>query len=236
MKYYIQRGVNEYGPYTLADLQRYVAQGNIAMSDLTRSEGMTEWVPVSQVLGDIPVPVTTPVVPAGGGTVYGGASPYGAAAMPAMAVTPIPVDLHWALVLLFTILTCTIFQTVWLIVEAVFVRKIKPENKGLFLVLAALGCYFFGGFINGLISATSHGQAFPFGSLLSLAGVVLQIVAVFGMRSDLEDYYNTTENINLRLNGVGSALLTLFFPVYYFQWHFSRIAKWKKTGVLVPQS
>src|SRR5215831_3989152 len=137
MKYFIQRGVNEYGPYTLAELQRYVAQGNIAMSDLTRSEGMTEWVPVSQVLGDIPVPVTTPAVPAAGGTVYGGTSPYGLAATPAMAVTPIPPDLHWALVLLFTILTCTFFQIVWLIVEAVFVRKVKPENKGLFLVLGS---------------------------------------------------------------------------------------------------
>jgi hypothetical protein len=56
------------------------------------------------------------------------------------------------------------------------------------------------------------------------------------MRSDIESYYNTTENINLRLTGVGSALLTLFFAVYYFQWHFSRIAKWKKTGVLEPQN
>src|SRR6516162_5922636 len=102
MKYYIRRGLNEYGPYTLADLQRYVAQGNIAMTDLTRSEGMADWVPVSQVLGDIPVPVTAPVVPAGGGTVYGGATAYGLAATPAMAAGPIPPDFHWALVLLLT--------------------------------------------------------------------------------------------------------------------------------------
>jgi hypothetical protein len=46
MKYYIQRQLNEYGPYTLADLQRYVAQGSIQLADLTRSEGMTDWVPV----------------------------------------------------------------------------------------------------------------------------------------------------------------------------------------------
>ncbi|MGZ4897936.1 MAG: DUF4339 domain-containing protein, partial [Candidatus Angelobacter sp.] len=49
MKYYIQRQLDEYGPYTLADLQRYVAQGSILLTDLTRSEGMTEWTPVSQV-------------------------------------------------------------------------------------------------------------------------------------------------------------------------------------------
>ncbi|MFI5104175.1 MAG: DUF4339 domain-containing protein, partial [Terriglobales bacterium] len=83
MKYYIQRGLNEYGPYTLADLQRYIASGNIQLSDLTRNESMTEWVPVSQVIGNIPLPA--PAAPAGApygstpaagsGTVYGGANP-----------------------------------------------------------------------------------------------------------------------------------------------------------------
>jgi GYF domain 2 len=236
MKYYIQRGVNEYGPYTLADLQRYVAQGNIAMGDLTRSEGMTEWVPVSQVLGDIPVPVTMPAVPVAGGTVYGGASLYGAATAPAMAVTPVPPDFHWALVLLLVVVTCTLFWWAWLIVEAVWIRKINPQSKGLLFILLALGSNLVAGFINGVSSALDHAASSPFGGLFSIASLVLLIVGVFAMRSDLENYYNTTENINLRLDGVGSALLTLFCNVFYFQWHFSRIAKWKKTGVLVPQS
>src|SRR5260370_17605971 len=99
MKYFIQRGLNEYGPYTLADLQRYVAQGNIAMTDLTRSEGMMDWVPVSQVIGNIPVPVPAAAAPAGG-TVYSGtpgtcavyaATPgYG----PAPTSLPLPPDFH----------------------------------------------------------------------------------------------------------------------------------------------
>ena len=79
MKYFIQRELNEYGPYTLADMQRYVAQGSILLTDLTRSEGMTEWVPVSQVIGNIPAPAAIPPAqPVGsapvssGGTVYGG--------------------------------------------------------------------------------------------------------------------------------------------------------------------
>src|SRR5215470_4494640 len=53
MRYYVQRGLNEYGPYTLADLQRYISQGNILLTDLTRSEGMSEWIPVAQVIGNI---------------------------------------------------------------------------------------------------------------------------------------------------------------------------------------
>src|SRR5690349_15327966 len=92
MKYYIRRDLNEYGPYTLADLQRYVAQGNISLNDLTRSEGMTEWVPVSQVIGSIPGPAAPapPAAPAVG-TVYGGpaagGTPYNGGATPSAGGT-----------------------------------------------------------------------------------------------------------------------------------------------------
>ena len=230
MKYYIQRQLSEYGPYTLADLQRYVAQGSILMTDLARSEGMTDWVPVSQVIGNIPVPVPGP--PAG--TVYGGAPGYATPATSYQAGQPFPVppDFHWGLVLLIGIVTCGIFVTVWQIVEAVWIRKIKPQSKGLLFVLLSVGSYFVGGFVNGFTRAMNDGQANPLGSLFSLAGLVLQIVAVFTMRSDLEDYYNSVEPINLRLSGV----MTFFFAVFYFQHHFSRIAQWKKNGVLAPQS
>ena len=91
MKYYIQRQLQEYGPYTLADLQRYVAQGNILLTDLTRSEGMTDWVPVSQIIGNIPVPAPS-LPPAAAGTVYAGTpateAVYGGGAAPAGG--PIP--------------------------------------------------------------------------------------------------------------------------------------------------
>jgi hypothetical protein len=226
MKYYIKRDLNEFGPYSLADLQRYVASGNISLNDLTRSEGMTDWVPVSQVLGNIPVQVPAPVQP--GAAAYASQSPYGTA--PA-ATTLVPPDFHWALVLLLTIVTCTLFGTVWLIVQSVWIRKIKPASKGLLYILLSVGCSFLGGFINGLLRTTSHGQAPPVGSIFSLGSIVLYLVGVFTMRSDLEEYYNSTENIGLNLSGV----MTFFFAVFYFQHHFSRIAKWKKTGVLEPQ-
>lgn len=105
MKYYIQRGPNEYGPYTLADLQRYVAQGNILLTDLARSEGMTEWVPVSQVIGNIPVPAGQAYAGTGApgtGAVYGATPGYGVAG----TAGPVPPDFHWALVLLIGIFTC----------------------------------------------------------------------------------------------------------------------------------
>ena len=39
------------------------------------------------------------------------------------------------------------------------------------------------------------------------------------------------EPINLRLSGV----MTFFFNILYFQYHFTRIAEWKRTGMLSPQ-
>lgn len=237
MKYYIKRDLNEYGPYTLADLQRYVAQGNILMTDLARSEGLTDWVPVSQVLGNIPVPVPTPAQGAmyGGtpaaGTTYSGAAGFGTAAGSLTPGAPAPPDFHWALVLLITLVTCGLFSWAWLIVEAVWIRKIKPGSKGLLFALLSFASFFVGGFVNGFTSAMNHGEPNPLSGLFSLAGLVLYFVGVFGMRSDLEDYYNTTENIGLSLSGV----MTFFFAVFYFQHHFSRIAQWKKTGILQPQ-
>ena len=236
MKYYIQRGINEYGPYSLADLQRYVAQGNVAMTDLTRSEGMTDWVPVSQVIGNIPVPVPSPM--AQGGAVYPG-TPAAYGATPGYGVAaggiagPVPPDFHWALVLLINFF-CNWFSIIWMFVEANFVKKIAPQSKGILLLALS-----FSGVIVGTVfvigaSANQENPSLPVigvGFMVMLVGAVLYFVAIFSMRTEMESYYNTTENINLRLSGV----MTFFFALYYFQYHFSRIAKWKKTGVLEPQ-
>ncbi|HKV95041.1 MAG TPA: DUF4339 domain-containing protein [Candidatus Angelobacter sp.] len=238
MKYYIQRQLNEYGPYTLADLQRYVAQGNVQLTDLARSEGMTDWMPVSQVLGNIPIAVpplqpSAPVYAGGGtGTVYGGpGTAYGSAApMPVMNVGPMPTDFHWALVLVIAVITCGLFGWAWLFVEAAYVKKIKSDSKGIIFAIIALVVAFGGGFIRGFSNAM-NGEPNPASGLVSLVAIALVLVALFQMKSDLEEYYNTTEPINLRLNGV----MVFFFGILYLQHHLSRIAQWKKTGFLSPQ-
>jgi len=240
MKYYIQRQLNEYGPYTLADLQRYVAQGSIQLADLTRSEGMTDWVPVSQVIGNIPIPLAagTAAGVSGGGTVYSGGTVYdgstagfGVQALPMQGNPIVPPDFHWGLVLLIGVVTCGLFFSAWMIVEAVFVRKIKPESKGLMFVIISIALSYVGGFANGFYSALNHTNPQPLSGLITLISVAILLVGAFQMRSDLEEYYNTTEPINLQLSGV----MTFFFAIFYFQHHFSRIAQWKKTGILAPQ-
>lgn len=255
MKYFIRRDLNEYGPYTLADLQRYVAQGNISPTDLTRSEGMSDWVPVSEVIGNIPAPpmALAQSVPAtmntgyggqGGtvyseGTVYGGpgASNVYAGGLGAASIGnpegPVPPDFHWALVLLISIF-CGIFQLIWLFIEISFVRKIRPDNSSLALILSGIGVQVAAFFIVLGVAIRGGHDAVGFTLffwLIMLAGGALYIMGHFKMREALLEYYNTEEPINLRLSGV----MTFFFPVFYFQYHFSRIATWKKTGYLAPQ-
>jgi hypothetical protein len=247
MKYYIQRQLNEYGPYTLADLQRYVAQGSILLTDLTRSEGMTDWVPVSQVIGNIPIPAPQPVVQMPGadnvygstGTVYGGpvqvpgAVPvYGAPVVPGL----MPPDFHWALVLLVSFF-CSIFQIVWLFIEAGFVKRVDGESKGIAFLVGALVTQIVAGIVFFTSIAMSPDRQDPSAAVfvpfffIIIAGIVLHFIGIFRMRSSLQNYYNTVEPINLRLSGV----MTFFFAVFYFQYHFSRIANWKRTGYLEPQ-
>jgi hypothetical protein len=250
MKYYIQRGINEYGPYALADLQRYVAQGNISPADLGRSEGMTEWTPVSQILGNIAVPPPpAPPAPAGAisaatpaaGTVYSGGAPAAVGAAPVMAVPgPVPPDFHWALVLLIGFF-CSIFQWVWLFIEAAFVKKIKPDSNHLTFLITSMGLlfgavilFYVGLFAQFATNPNSHDPPWA-ASVILLAGfggfLVTYFIGIFKMRDSIQEYYNTVEPINLRLSGV----MTFFFNMLYFQYHFTRIANWKKTGYLVPQ-
>src|SRR6476620_7876510 len=93
MNYFIKRELNEYGPYSLADLQKYVGTGNILLTDLCRSEGLTDWVPVSQVIGNIPVPAPAPqptAAPNYGGSAYGAPAGYGAVGQGTGAVYAAP--------------------------------------------------------------------------------------------------------------------------------------------------
>jgi hypothetical protein len=256
MKYFIKRDLNEYGPYTLADLQRYVAQGNISVNDLTRGEGMTDWVPVSQILASAPAaPPPQPAAPAAAAAYPAAQQPAAMQPGPMQPVVaqpgypvaaaqvvsgPIPPDFHWALVLVISMF-CSIFQIVWLFIEAAFVKKIKPQSNYMVFLILGIAVQFVGIiiFYGALIATAMKGGANPEPPvgpfvlllLVVIVAAVLYLVGIFKMRDAIQEYYNTVEPINLHLSGV----MTFFFAVFYFQHHFTRIAQWKKTGILQPQ-
>jgi hypothetical protein len=208
MNYFIKRDLQEYGPYTLSELQRYVASGNVLLTDLCHSEGVTEWVPVSQVIGNIPVPMAAP------------APTQASLAAAAAAQYPGPPSLHWGIVLLLAIVTCGLFVWVWAIVEASWVRKVQPESKGLiFWSFAVVLNIAYVGF-----SVSQDSVAKALSALFWLGGSILWIAGSFSMKNSIEEHYNTAEPIGLDLNGV----MTFFFNVFYFQYHFTQINEMRK--------
>jgi len=212
VQYFVKRGEQRYGPYSLADLQKYVQTGNIAPDDLTQSEGMADWVPVSQVLGNISATAVT----SGGAAV---------APAPERELVPLPPNWHWSIVLILGIITRQLFNLIWALVQANWARKLSGDNKPMVLV-----AMYPAGMIAGILMMTFfRGNGLGgLGGLFIVAGAIVYIVGVFSIRSAMEDYYSSTENIGLRLSGV----MTFFFSTVYIQYHINKIAKWKKTGVL----
>ena len=116
MNYFITRDGQQYGPYTLADLQRYVSSGEILLTDLALSEGMSEPLPVSQIIGTISVPQ----------------SPVSSSPVSLAPEYPDPPNLHWALVLLFGVISCGLFISVWDLVQAAWMKKVAPQSKAIY--------------------------------------------------------------------------------------------------------
>lgn len=219
MPYQVSRNGQMYGPYTLEDLQRYVASGNILQSDLAKSEEMPEWVPVSQILGAQP---TTPP-----STAYAPPADYApSAAYPQAAAGspyPDPPNLNWGLELLLGFLTCVLFVVVWNLVIASWAKRVQPNSRALmyYIIATVLIVLNFGGSYGNAIAAVHHYPVHQniLGSIIAIATWVVRLIARFSLRDTLEQHYNTVEPLGLRL----SAVMTFFFGGIYFQYKLNRI-------------
>jgi len=221
MNYMVKRGEDRFGPYTLTDLQKYFQEGRVLPGDFAQSEGMAEWVPVSQILGNIPLPALAPAA--------------GASTVPAQELVPLPPNLHWAVLLVLLVIVrvvqsmlAVLFTWVWALILANWARKLSGNNKSMVLV-----AMYPAGFVAGVMAIgfgnTSHEAGFSaLGAVFIIAGVIAYIFGIFKIRDAMEEYYNSRENIALTLSGV----MTFFFSTIYLQYHVNRIARWKKTGIL----
>lgn len=208
MDYFVKRGEQRFGPYSLSDLQTYVKSGNVLVADLAQSEGMADWVPVSEVLGNIPAaPAVT-------------SAPVTATAPQLVSLPP---NWHWLIVLILGVLTRQLFNMIWALVQANWARKLSNDNKPMVLV-----AMYPAGMIAGFLTMVLSPRMAALGSLFILGGAIIYLVGIFSIKSAMEEYYTTTENIGLQL----SAVMTFFFSTIYIQYHINSIARWKKTGVL----
>ncbi|HTD22382.1 MAG TPA: DUF4339 domain-containing protein [Terriglobales bacterium] len=218
MDYFVKRGTEQLGPFSLADLQQQVQSGKISPGDLAKSEGMSDWGLVSQVVGNIAVPVS---------------AASGAAAAPAfapVATVELPPNLHWGVVLLMGILSrlfspFILFNMAWTFILANWARKLSGDNN--ILILVAM---YPAGFIAGVFAMVlnAHSDSGPLiGGILIIGGAIAYLIGIFKIKAAMEEYYTSTENMGLHLSGV----MTFFFSTVYLQYHVNSIAKWKKTGV-----
>ncbi len=236
MHYQLSRNGQSYGPYTLDDLHRYLASGHVLPTDLVKNDDMPEWVPVSQVLAGSPPPASETAMPANAGfpsseyanPVY---APAGAPAIAASAYPDAP-NLHWGLVLLFGLLTGTLFMFVWNLVIAAWLRRVQPTATSLFYYIG-FGVLTFVQLAAAIPNARHqvmspgvHMAYNPVDGLIALIAWVVKLVARFSQRASLEEHFNTVEPIGLRL----SAAMTFFFGGLYFQYHLNRINAMKQAA------
>jgi hypothetical protein len=216
LTYQISRDGQEFGPYSLSDVQRYVGTGNILLTDLARAEGATEWIPVAQVVGTITV-----------------AQPQAFTPMASMPQYPDPPNLHWALVLLFGFLTCGIFVIIWEFIQTAWMKRVEPDSKALLYNIVYVGLWGLNIAISvgsvalaaGHRSASLPSTIFSMVSLgITIAYIAMLIVYRFTMRSSMEQHFTNAEPIGLTLSGV----MTFFFGCLYFQYHFNRINEIKR--------
>jgi hypothetical protein len=224
MQYQVSRNGQMYGPYTLEDLQRYVASGHILYSDLAKSEETAEWLPVSQILG------ATPAGAAPGYPPPAYAQPSATAyAQPAAGTYPDAPNLNWLFELLLGFLTCVLFVIAWNLVIASWAKRVQPTSNALMYYIIATGLMVlnFGGSYGNVIATIHHQHPHQsiLGGLIGLVTWVVRLIARFTLRDTLEKHYNIAEPLGLRL----SAVMTFFFGGIYFQYKLNRINEIKET-------
>ena len=160
MRYFLNRGGARYGPYSVDEIRRYLETGNIAPSDQLEPEGGGAQVTAAEFAAP---PPSTPrpelqvaPQPAAPGAYaqpgMGGFPPAQPAAQPAygsgypmqsMATAippgvPPPPGMDWWLVLILSVVTCSLFGYIWAIIQSRWVKKLDPGSRAMLYLLLPL--------------------------------------------------------------------------------------------------
>jgi GYF domain 2 len=226
MVYQISRGGQTYGPYTLADLKRYVESGHILLSDMAKGDEMPEWVPVSAILNPSGIPPVAPPEPVADPTYQTAYAPQPGYAP--VAQFPDPPNLHWGLVLLIDVVTFGLFQIVWNFVLSAWMKRVQPNSQAMLYYVGGYGILFLNtGLSIPIYIAMLHHTHYSSNIGLSVLGLIawaLRLMARFNMKNSLEEHFNTVEPIGFRM----SAVLTFFFGGLYIQSQLNRINEIKQ--------
>ncbi len=219
MSFYLMRNGQQLGPYPEERVREYVAQGSMKLTDLARTDAQTTWQPLNALL-------STPLFP--------NATGYAAMPYPSGAGAPVnfppdsPPSLHWALVLLLSMVSGGIFAYVWVFIQANWVKKLNGSGRPTLLFVLWLAGAIVGYAL--LLSAMAAGDAGAglamLGSLLIVGSAVIFYVAIFQLRRTLIDFYQSAPPVGLRI----SALWTFLFSILCLQNALSSVAVYRQIG------
>lgn len=264
MKYVLVRGGNRYGPYSVDEVRQYLAAGNISADDQLEPESGGTPVRAGEVTAaPAGYPSATPS-PTAGASPGGGApastipSPFaGPSAYPAPVLratippnVPPPPSMDWWLVLILSVVTCTLFGFIWTFIQARWVKKLDPSSRAtLYLLLSLLFIPIVvvvvvgGGVLSALTGIDGGGGGEEaFGILFMLVSIVLgigasiAIIACFvSMSQSLTAVTATWGAARMDLGGTFLAVvvvgwfLNLLFAVapVYLQYQFDRVRQFQ---------
>ena len=210
MTYRIARNGQLVGPFTLPQLRQQILAGLLDAKDLAQSEGMVEWLPLSELLPSVAI------------------AEQGSMSGIVPRLYPDPPDLRWWIALLLGLLTAGAFFVVWDVVQAAWLRRVERSSTSLVLYCVAFLLFVVNApgqwaSINHALFSGPRVET-PFSLWLSLAAIATRLVARFVMRSALCRHFTRTEPIGVRLNW----FLTLLLGGLYFQYRFNVINQAKR--------
>jgi len=146
-----------------------------------------------------------------------------------------PPDMQWYILLALAMVTCGLFALYWIFKQVTFVSQIDPQCtakkkyiNAIVLYVGGLVVSFAFGVIGGMMNSGIISSLSMLGTLLTLGGAVFLILGHFELRKSIHNYYNTVEPMGINLMDTQGAVLTFFFNIYFFQYHFANIAARKK--------
>jgi len=217
LRYFILRDGEQYGPYSKAEVQRYLRTGDIYPGDLGRSETMKQWLAVSQLVSTGAPPLPSAVFDSVSGIQLPLHRPS----------PPSPPGLHWEIVVLLAVLTFGFFGWIWSLVLARWVRKIDPQNRVNLLLLGALAAAT--GSVTAVFTGAGSFERVILPCLLGVAAIGLFEIAIFRLRRSILQHY-ANSGVSLSLHSTP----TFLFTVVYFQFKFNRIHHAPSTAHWMP--
>lgn len=126
---------------------------------------------------------------------------------------PPPPRLHWTLVLLLAIVTLGLFLDIWLIVQALWVRKQDPQNRALQLCILSIVVSIVAEILNAVHASVQ------LTAIVFIISIVLALIPTFAVRDVLAAYLTKATG---RRAYLGSFLTLILGPIY-LQYHMNKV-------------